>query len=498
MHRPMLGPTLLAVIICVVGTIYWTTFHGLAIHGDRSDAAWRPAFVLAAFVWMLWGMRQRLLATPVVAFLPGILLLAGAGVAWLIGEFVFVRVLSNFAAAAMIPAAVLTVLGWQWLRILAFPIAFLFFIVPVGGPLIPMLVDWTAAVSFWSLNASGLPVHREGAYFELSSGRWSVADACSGIEYLTTCAMLGSVFAWEIFRQRRKQLVFFAAAILLGVVGNWLRVYLTIAIAHLTNNLWLRDSHGTFGWVLFAGLMVCLIVIGWRFRDESNFVTPAPLVDSSKSMRRTMLAMLLAMCTVSVWPLFADTQRTGRAPKVVEPLKVQPRNGWIPSTDRASAWLPDLQNPRSIRVQSFEKNNSRVDLIIALFHDQNWTSQLSTSANQVVNSENKNWSLASRDKALINYLGKDVKVHSSLIIGGGAKAIVWHWYWLHGETTANDVEAKRLQLGHRLSGKGDLGAWVAICADASVTPQMANDLLTLFMKDMDSSLESALSMTDAR
>lgn len=498
MSRPMLGPTLLSMIICIVGTIYWTTFHGLAIHGDRSDAAWRPIFVLAAFVWMLLGMRQRLLATPVAAFWPGLLLVASAGGAWLIGELVFVRVLSNFAAVTMIPAAVLTVLGWQWLRALAFPIAFLFFIVPVGGPLVPPLVDWTATVSFWALNASGIPVHREGAYFELPSGRWSVADACSGIEYLTTCAMLGSLFAWEMYRQRRKQVMFFATAILLGVVGNWLRVYLTIAIAHLTNNLWLRDSHGTFGWLLFAGLMTCLIMIGWHFRDERNVAESATAKDSPKSLHRTILAMVLATSAVSVWPLLAGTQRGVYAPKLVEPPTVLPQNGWVVSADRAADWLPDLQNPRSLRVQSFGKHNNRVDVIIALFHDQDWTSQLSTSANQVVDSENRSWSLASRSKTPINYLGKEEKVASSLIIGRGAKAIVWHWYWLHGQTTANDFEAKRLQLGRRLGGRSDLGAWVAICTDASVAPQAANDLLATFLKEMDTSLENALATIDSR
>jgi len=59
-------------------------------------------------------------------------LLAIAGCAWLIGRLANANVVEHFALVLMIQSAVLVVLGWAFVRAIAFPLLFLFFAVPFG------------------------------------------------------------------------------------------------------------------------------------------------------------------------------------------------------------------------------------------------------------------------------------------------------------------------------------------------------------------------------
>ena len=487
----LIGPLATIFLACIIAGIYWSTFYGLAIHGDRSDAASRPAFVIVAFLWMLWELREKLLTLPTKAYWPGLVLLLLAGLTWLLGELIFVRVLTNLAAVAMIPCAILAVVGRQWISALQFPLCFLIFIVPFGGPLVPMLVEWTANVAFWSLDITGLPVNREGAYFELSTGKWSVAEACSGVEYLTTCLMLGTLFAWRMYHSTAKRLLFVAAAVFVGIAGNWLRVYLTISLAHFTGNAWLRDSHGTFGWLLFAVLMGILGFIGWCIRDEEVTYQPAASARNSSSIYAVLPSLLSAVAILLSWPLVSYFIKStyeisnSRIPDLV------PQNGWAISSHRASDWVPDLQNPRELRIQSFQKGGQRVDVVVALFKDVDWSSQLVTSVNQLANSDNQNWSLATRGSTESRYLESKRTVDTALLIGRTGKVIIWRWYWLNGRLLSSNIGAKLYQLTDRFDESIDMSAWVAISTEINSSPGDANRILASFIEDMDESFESS-------
>jgi len=75
----------------------------------------------------------------------------------------------------MVPAVILALFGTAWLRVLAFPLAFLFFAVPFGEVFVPTLIDWTADFTVAALTATGIPVFREErtSLFRAAAGRWS-------------------------------------------------------------------------------------------------------------------------------------------------------------------------------------------------------------------------------------------------------------------------------------------------------------------------------------
>jgi hypothetical protein len=103
-------------------------------------------------------------------------------------------------------------------RTYAFPIGFLFFMVPFGEFLFPTMMQWTADFIIWAVRASGVPVYAEGFLLVIPSGRWQVVEGCSGVRYLMASIVVGSLYAYLNYRSTQKRLLFVAASIVMPVL----------------------------------------------------------------------------------------------------------------------------------------------------------------------------------------------------------------------------------------------------------------------------------------
>jgi exosortase A len=510
--RPIyFGPLIVTGIIGALVGGFWSTFSNLVGLTENADASAHTIFVLAAFAILLWGARSEIAMLPIQPFPLGIIGLLIAGFIWLAGELVFARVLTHAGIVAMIPMTILTVLGYRWLVALSFPLAFLLLAVPIGGSLVPTLVDWTAAFAVAGLQTSGIPVHREGAYLIVPSGAWSVADSCSGIAYLRTVAMLSILYAWTMYRSFFKRAAFIAGGIVIGIVGNWIRAYLTILIAHLSDNRYLRDDHSTFGWVLFALLLFAYSVIGYRHRDGDggsdiekgatiNKVEVAtPKIAEPKTLAtstpKLVMVLLAAASAIAIWPITQKLLQDRVQSNPVEIADITSTRGWASINTPAISWTPTLTNPARQRVQSFEKGGHRVDVFVGVFQNQTWASKLVTVVNGFALQENPRWSLAVRGTANINFPHQPLDVETGMVLGNGMRILAWRWYWINGLATASDSRAKITQLVARLSSLPDKSAWVSVYADATASPAEAAALLDEFMRDMGASMQQSLTAT---
>ncbi len=120
----------------------------------------------------------------------------------------------------------------------------------------PTLIDWTADFTIAALKLTGIPVFREGAHFQIPSGRWSVVEACSGVRYLIASLMVGILYAYLTYRSMRRRLLFIGVSILVPIVANWLRAYMIVMIGHLSGNtLAVGVDHIIYGWIFFGVVM---------------------------------------------------------------------------------------------------------------------------------------------------------------------------------------------------------------------------------------------------
>ena len=502
----LVGPLYVTLLMLVVIAVFWPTIRDLFALGAGTDEVTHRILAIPVFFVLVWGLRFELSRAPIHSFWLGLIGIAGAGLVWLVGELSFIRLLTNVAVIAMVPMAVLTIFGYRWLWVLSFPLFYLWLAIPFRGPLVPLQVDWTARFTFAALLASGVPVHREGPYFELPSGTWSIADTCSGIEYLSACIMLGVLYAWTMYTSTRKRLLFIGGALVVGICGNWLRAYLTIFIAHLSDNRFLRDGNGTFGWVMFATLLFAYCWAGWQFRDlestDGAGQTPGGVTDpqsrlaeNSTSGVMLILATGIVLAAMFVWPAISRALSSNRPQSEIAISAISPVSGWIAVEKSPVDWTPTLVNPTRERIQTFEKDGRRVDVFIGLFASQTWSSKLVTSVNHFIPAESAHWTLVYRGDETTTYLGKQLEVKAGNIIGGGQRIAARQWYWIDGTSTGIDTQAKLEQLRSRFNGKDDISAWVAIYTVADPAQDTAAGTLNEFMRDMGPSLERALIQT---
>ena len=312
----------IALLAVVLGLCY-ATAEAMVQIWLRSET-FTHAFVVPPIVlWLVWRQRDALrLMTPrpcVWALLP----LAGAAAAWLLGNLVWANSVSQLAFTAMLVLAVPVVLGVQVTRALAFPLAFLFFAVPVGEFLTPVMMQWTADFTVMALRASGIPVYREGLQFVIPSGNWSVVEACSGIRYLMASFMVGSLFAYLNYVSTKRRLAFVAVSLAVPILANWLRAYLIVMLGHLSDNkIATGVDHLVYGWVFFGIVILAMFFIGARWAEPPLAV--APRLSMWRQPSRLMASHTWRPCAqiswLSSWRHAFLTSVTGSGPLMLRAI----------------------------------------------------------------------------------------------------------------------------------------------------------------------------------
>jgi len=268
--------------------LLWPTTRSMVEIWQQSSAYGHCYLVIPIAIWMAWRESAAFASVPLTPSWLGLVVIAATGFVWLLGELASVAVVTQFAAIGMVVATVVAVFGWTWARRLAFPLGFLFFAVPFGEGLLPVLMEWTADVTVGALRVTGIPVYREGNYFILPSGAWSVVEACSGVRYLIAAFMIGCIFAWLHYRASIKRVVFVCLALAIALVSNWLRAYAIVLLAHLSNNrLGTGVDHNLLGWVIFGAAMFGMFAIGLRWADSHTDSASQPAQRSLAPTRFT-------------------------------------------------------------------------------------------------------------------------------------------------------------------------------------------------------------------
>jgi exosortase A len=272
-------------VMAVVFVVYWPTSASMVAIWNRSETFTHGFLVVPAVLWFIWTSRTELAATEVKPWWPGLIALAGAGFIWLVGGLASALAPTQWAMVLMVPFAVLALFGWGWLRVLAFPLAFLFFAVPFGEAFVPTLIDWTADFTVAAVKASGVPVFREGTFFVTPGGRWSVVEACSGIRYLIASLLVGVLYAWTVYRSPVRRVLFIGLSIVVPIVANWFRAYLIVMIGHLSDNrIAVGVDHILYGWVFFGIVIGLMFWIGSFWREDGRDAAPSGLPTAAAAL----------------------------------------------------------------------------------------------------------------------------------------------------------------------------------------------------------------------
>ncbi|MHB1402064.1 MAG: exosortase A [Thiobacillus sp.] len=490
-------------VLLILAGVFWPTFYSMVEIWERSETFTHGYLIFPISAWLLWRQRHELAQVQPRPDLRGLILLAAAGAGWLLADAGSVNVVAQYAFVVMLIAAVWTLLGWTFVWAAFFPLMFLFFAVPVGEFLIQPLMVVTADFTVAMLQATGIPVYREGTFFSIPSGDWSVVEGCSGLRYLIASVTLGVLYAYLTYRSWNRRLLFSIAAIVVPILANSGRAYMIVMIAHLSDmKLALGIDHYIYGWVFFGLVMLLLFWIGsfWREDDQPGPAVAPPLSAASygSQARPTLSVAIVALVVAGLWPAYASWLTARPLPAMPE-LQVESQGGWQPAANFTS-WTPHwVGADRQLR-QSYAQAGRSVLLELNYYATQRQDAELINSQNFMIRQKDPAWSNVGETLTTVQIGGQSRQVRQAKMRGSnGQRLLVWQWNLINQHPTVNDHAAKlNLALDRvRLQRDDGLSVLVATPYDAA-DHATAVATLARFAADMEPAIGRALDQVDGK
>jgi exosortase A len=493
---------LAAALVWIIGW-YWSAGAGMVAIWARSETFAHGYIVAPISLWLIWRARaETARATPRPSWwiLP---LIGAAGFGWLLGELGAVNALSQFAFVALLVLAVPAVLGVRAARTIAFPLAFLFFAVPVGEFVMPQLMEWTADFTVKAIQLTDIPVYREGQSFVIPTGRWSVVEACSGVRYLIASLVIGTLYAYLTYRSLMRRLVFIGFSIAVPIVANWVRAYMIVMIGHLSgNSLAVGADHLIYGWVFFGVVILVMFWVGayWRDDDAPVMRPPRPFTpDVAASHGELLLVTAMIAVVTVVWPLGYRVIERNDATSTPSLAVLAPGGGWSANEGNFADWQPKFLDPSAELRQTFQRGATPVAVYLGYYRNQSHGRKLVSSDNVLLRSDDPVWTRVDAGKRSIDAGGSQVDASRMEFRNRlGERVVAWHWYWIDGRLTASDARAKAYIALSRLLGRGDDAAIVVVYAPER-QPGDADAAIAALIREMGPGMSADLARArDAR
>jgi len=476
---PVVVLTVLGVLAVFIGTArsiveIWNSYETYT-HGY---------IIVPISLWLIWQQRAELARAVPRPSLLGLVGLASAVFLWLLGNLSGAQVVMQYALAAAIPALVLALLGWSVVRLILFPLLFLLLAVPFGDAFIDPLMNQTADFTVAALQFTGIPVFREGNTLTISSGVWSVVEACSGVRYLIASVTLGIIYAYLTYRSLWRRILFIVASIVVPIIANGMRAYMIVMIGHLSDMKYaVGVDHIIYGWLFFGLVMLILFWVGNFWREDIEPAKAAehnPVAVQSASAWH-FLAMALAVLAVAAsGPAYSllVARAMAKQPSVVltEPLIA----GWQRS-EAFTTWRPAFKNPAVEQIQFLRHNEVQAGMYIGYYRNQSQHSELIRYGNELARPGGEKWRRLGESTLTIPV--EPFTVHQNFLGLENQRLLAWYWYWIGDRFTTNSYVAKAYLARNRLLMQPDDSAVIIVFAPFSERPDDAAATLQTLMRD---------------
>ncbi len=247
-----------------LGNDYYS--HGPLVPLISAFFAWR--------LWVTWPPEQRQIKPAAIGLVPAV----GGLVVYLYALLQRAYFVASLAMIVIIVGLVWYLLGTAALRRLAFPIAFLLFMVPLPfvEPLSVPLAQFTGLVSATCVRFFGVPIIVNGAQVTLPNAQLVVGAQCSGLRSIVTLFTLVGLVVFVVRGPWWAKLLLVLSSIPIAAFGNVMRVSSLLGVA----NVWGADAgfryyHDYSGIVFFLSALLLLLlfsrVVGCREIREDIF-----------------------------------------------------------------------------------------------------------------------------------------------------------------------------------------------------------------------------------
>jgi exosortase len=247
-----------------------------------SDPNYGHGFLVPVFAgYLLWRERDRIRKVPVQGSVWGFPLMLSAIGLLILGTLGSEHFTARISLLFLVSGLIVFLVGWQALRSVAFPLAYLVCMIPL-----PALVYYqltfplqllASRLGATGLVALGVPTVREGNLLYLPNVTLEVVEACSGVRSLLSllAAVIGYVYLAEPRTWKRWVLV--AATVPIVIASNGLRLVATGVLSYFVGpGVEAGLAHTGLGLMFFALAFLSILLVHRLLRRFNGKPVPIP------------------------------------------------------------------------------------------------------------------------------------------------------------------------------------------------------------------------------
>ncbi len=481
--------------LAIVSIAYFDTYRSMIAIYLQSDTFLHGFIILPICLYLVWRKWPQLASILPQTYVPGLFLLLGFSTIWFVADLLGIQVGKHFAVTAMIPAAVLTILGVSFARAIAFPLAYLFFAVPFGEFWVPELQEITADFAVGLLRLTGIPVFRDGLFLIIPAGNFEVAEACSGIRYLLASMALGTLYAYLSFTKTYKRLVFIAFSIALPIVANGVRAYGIIAIAYYSDMKYaIGVDHLIYGWIFFGVVIGLMFLVGGRFRDGNppDHELVVANIRGARSVRPPSVQIFVLLATAAATtpaPLASHALATEKAQETAL-LNGLPDivAGWQGAVTLEPEWLPSLVGTPQEFFGRYWNVEAQVDVALIRYVGQRQGSELASRSNSFIGANE--WRLLDTRTATIELRdGEAIQVLKAIAVKHGLVRHFLYWYEVDGDVVLSSFRTKLREAYSLLKGRPGISSVIVVSV---IEQERSPEILQAFLGDSYGAIRKCL------
>ena len=469
----------------------------------RVQEEYSHGFLIPVVVAMLlWTRRAALRASIGRPSFVGLPLVVLAIAMHILGELSAIFVLSQVGFVVALVGIVLTIGGYQLLRVTLIPIVYLLFAIPlpyfIDAKLTLQLQLISSELGVFFIRLFQIPVYLDGNIIDMGVYKLQVVDACSGLRYLYPLLSLSFLAAYLFHAPVWQRGVVFLSSIPIAIGMNGFR----IGVVGILVDIWGTEMaegvlHFFEGWVIFvacsallAGEMYLLArVSGKRFFDVFHVPNIQLATASARPASNVPFVACLGLLCVGGLAAFSISGRSEIIPErtrfVAFPTRIEQWQGRLSSLDLATEHALGFDD--YILSDYALPDGKPVNLYVAYYASQR---NGESPHSPIVCIPGGGWQITALERKNFIGGGVDVPLNRVIIAKGSTRQLVYYWFDERGRAIADEYLAKWYLLTDAIVKNRTDGALIRLVTQIypNETDSDADRRLQSFIQDAISSL----------
>ncbi|MCD4677447.1 MAG: exosortase/archaeosortase family protein [Desulfobacula sp.] len=237
--------------------IFYPVWQNLITVWGNSDDYSHGFFIVPISLYIIWTKKNVMKETPLKPSWYGFFLMIFSLVFYILSQYGSIITLAPISMLLFIIGIIIFLFGFGMLKVIGFPLFFLFLMIPVPGQIysavtIPLQLFVTKTTVEMARLLS-IPILREGNVIHLANTTLQVVNACSGLRSMISLFALCTIFGYFTLQTNIFKIILCASSIFAAIIVNIFRVLIMVLAHHYYSyDLAHGEIHTVFGIVVFT------------------------------------------------------------------------------------------------------------------------------------------------------------------------------------------------------------------------------------------------------